>query len=166
MPEYDSLNVHVGTLQKAEGLCTIRWIETHAVLCRERAGALGLRRGMAITLPHCIDHSDAHRRSRNVELDPGLTYERGGFARESQRAPPIGDDRRCDAHRDDFRGPAEPLNSQSDAGRCSTGTQRHDDRIGRRVELRAKLERREEVSDHRPWIGAAASDPMRLAMSK
>src|SRR2546422_693150 len=149
MPEYDSLNVHVGTLQKAEGLCTIRWIETHAVLCRERAGALALRRGMAIPLPHCIDHSDANRRSRNVELDPGPTYHRRCFARESQRAPPIRDHPGCDAHRDDFRGPAEPLNAQSDAGCCSTSTQWDDNRIGRRVELRAKLERREEVSDHR-----------------
>src|SRR6267378_3741922 len=133
MPEYDSLNVHVGTLQKAEGLCTIRWIETHAVLCRERAGALALRRGMAITLPHCVDHSDANRRSRNVELDPGPTYEHRGFTRESQRAPPIGDEPRRDTHRDDLRGPAE---------------------------------RREEVTDHRSWVGAASRNPMRCPTSK
>src|SRR5882762_2116532 len=127
MPEYDSLNVHVGTLQKAEGLCTIRWIETHAVLCRERAGALALRRWMAITLPHCTDHSDANRRSRNVELDPGLTHERRGFARESQRAPPIGDEPRRDTHRDDLRGPAVPRDAEGDPGGRSASAQRHDD---------------------------------------
>src|SRR2546426_4316773 len=101
MPEYDSLNVHVGTLQKAEGLCPIRWIETHSVLCRERAGPLPLPRGMAITLPHCIDDPDANRRSRNVELDPGPTDERGGFAREPQRSPPI----RSEEHTSELQSP-------------------------------------------------------------
>src|SRR6267143_38326 len=155
MPEYDSLNVHVGTLQKAEGLCTIRWIETHAVLCRERAGALTLRRGMAITLPHCTDHSDANGRSRNVELDPGRPYQRRGFARESQRTPPIRDDPRRDSHRDDFRGPAEPRDAEGDPGRgCAGGRRDGATRVS--LGLRKRGDRRAVAVDLRGARGCEA----------
>src|SRR2546427_12211635 len=92
MPEHDSLNVHVGTLQEAEGFCPIRRIETHGVLCRERAGSLAFPRGMAITLPHRIDHPDAHRRSRNLDLDPGLTGKRAGLPRCALPGPPAAAD--------------------------------------------------------------------------
>src|SRR4029077_4174848 len=134
MPEYDSLNVHVGTLQKAEGLCPIRRIETHGVLCRERAGLLALPRGMAITLPHCIDYPEANRRARNVELDPGPTDERGGLAREAQRSPPIRDDARRHAHREYLRGPTEPRDTERDAGGGAAGTKRHNDDVGRWID--------------------------------
>src|SRR5712664_1336916 len=164
MPEYHSLNAHVGTLQRAESLGAICRVETQPMLGRQRCRALALRRRMAITLSHRIH--DANRDTRNSELDPSPTYHRRCVARESQRAPPIGDDRRRDTHRDDFRRPAEPGDAEGDAGRCATGTQRDDDRVGRRVELRAKLERREQVSDHRPWIGAATRDPGWRAWSK
>ena len=59
MPEYDSLNVHAGTLQKAEGLCPIRRIETHAMLSRYRGGAVALLGRMTITLPHRVHHANA-----------------------------------------------------------------------------------------------------------
>src|SRR5216110_3368553 len=166
MPENDSFNVHVGTLQKAEGLCTVRWIETHTVLCRERARALTLRRRLAIALPHRMHDANANRRSRYTELDTSAPYQRSGVARESQRAPPVGDDARSHAHGDDVGGPAEPPDAQRDAGCGAPGPEGHDDCVGWRVELRAELERRKEVADHRAGIRAASRNPPRLSAAE
>src|SRR5438445_12234453 len=154
MPEHDSLNVHVGTLQEAEGLCPIRRIETHGVLCRERAGSLAFPRGMAITLPHRIDHPDAHRRSRNTEVDPRPPYQRRRFARESQRAPPVGDEPGRHTNPDDLRRPTEPRDAEGDARCRASRTERHDDRVGWCVELPTELEPREELADDRTRAGA------------
>src|SRR5947209_7962206 len=134
MPEYDSLNVHVGTLQKAEGLRAVRWIETQTVLRRQRGGSLALGRDTAVALSHRVDDAQADRRSRSTELYTLAPHQRGRVAREPQCAPAIRDDGGRDTHRDDFRGPAEPRDPERNAGRRAAGTQRHDDDVGRRIE--------------------------------
>src|SRR5258705_9149975 len=166
MPEYDSLNVHVGTLQKAERLCPIRRIETPPIRGRKCAGALALFWRMTITLPHRVDHAKAERGSRHAEFNSGTTDQRRRFARESQRPPPIRDDARRHAHGDDLGGPAEPRDAERDSGSRSTGAQRDDDCIGRRVEQRAELERREKVAGHGTTIRAAPANPVRRLSSE
>ncbi len=166
MPEHHSLNVHVGTLQEAERLCPIRWIETHTMLGRSRAGALALFGRMTITLPHRVDHAKAERGSRHAEFNSRATDKRRGFPRESQRPPPIRDDPRRDTDPDDVRRPAKPRDAKRDPGRRTTGAERDNDRVGRRVDLRSELECREEVADHRTRIRAASGNPVRRLSSE
>src|SRR6266481_5755593 len=131
MPEYDSLNVHVGTLQKAEGLRAIRRIKTQTVFRRQRPRSLTYRCRVTIALPHRVHDANASLRARTTELDAGTAYQRHGFAAESQRGPPIGTEPRRDAYRDDVGGPPEPRDAEGDAGGRSTCAQRNDDRVGR-----------------------------------
>src|SRR5881394_102901 len=128
---------------------------------RQRAGLLAFSRRMTVAPPHRIYNANAKRRSRNAELKTGPAYQSRGLARESQRAPPIGDEPGRDTDRYDLRGPAEPREAEGDSGRRSAGPQWEDDRVGRRVELRPKLERRKEVADHRSGVGTASGNPMR-----
>src|SRR5437667_7940539 len=98
--------------EEAKGLRAVRWVETQAMLGRQRCRAITVRRWMTIALPHRIHDANANRGMRNCQLDTGPTYHRRCFARELQRAPPIRDHPWGDAHRDDFGGPAEPRNAQ------------------------------------------------------
>src|SRR6266511_5644039 len=121
---------------------------------------------MTITLPHRVHHAKAERGSRNAEFNSRATYQRRRFAREPRRPPPIRDDPWRDTDGDHVRGPAEPRDAERDSGSRTTCAERDDDRVGRRVELRAELECREEVADHRMRIRAASGNPVRRPTSE
>src|SRR5216117_223058 len=74
-------------------------------------------------------------------------------------APPIGDGRWSHARGNKGGGPTEPRDAQRDARCRAARAERHDDGVGWRVELRAELERRKQVPEHRARIRAASRNP-------
>src|SRR2546423_15673255 len=83
VPENGTLHVEGWLQEKRKRFCSIRGIQSHAVLGGESAGTLPLGRGVAVALPHRVHDRKADCRIRQVKSHPAPAQNRGRPSRES-----------------------------------------------------------------------------------